>query len=88
MEPITIPDFLAAFRKVVMSMTDIIKLNVGGETFLTTRSTLVSCPDSLLAKMFDPDSGRPPAAVTEGGGYFLDQNPRYFGVILDWLRYR
>ena len=70
-----------------MSVNDIIKLNVGGETFLTTRSTLVSCPESLLAKMFDPDSDRPPAAVTEGGGYFLDVNPRYFAIILEWLRH-
>ena len=85
---VAIPDFLATFREVVMSMTDIITLDVGGKTFRTARSTLLSCPDSLLAKMFDPDSDRPPAAVTEGGGYFLDQNPRYFGVILDWLRYR
>ena len=75
-------------KKSATSINDIIKLNVGGEVFLTTRSTLLSCPDSLLAKMFDPDSDRPPAAVAEdGGGYFLDVNARYFAVILEWLRH-
>ena len=74
-------------KKSAAPTNDIIKLNVGGETFLTTRSTLVSWPNSLLAKMFDPDSERPPVAVAEdGGGYFLDVDGRYFGVILEWLR--
>ena len=73
-------------KKSPASINDIIKLNVGGETFLTTRSTLVSWPNSLLAKMFDPESDRPPAAVAEdGGGYFLDVDARYFAVILEWL---
>jgi len=69
-----------------MSMADIITLDVGGETFRTARSTLVSCPDSLLAKMFDLNSDRPPTAVTKEGSYFLDVNPKAFGIILDWLR--
>jgi len=41
----------------------------------------------MLAKMFDPDSGLEPA-YSEDGVYFLDSNPKYFGIILDWLRYR
>ena len=69
-----------------MSMTDIITLDVGGETFRTARSTLVSCPDPLLAKMFDLNSESPPTAVTKEGTYFLDVNPKPFGIILDWLR--
>ena len=70
-----------------MSLNDIIKLNAGGELFLTTRSTLINCPNSLLAKMFDPNSDRAAVAL-EGGVYFLDVNPSYFGVILEWHRHR
>jgi len=71
-----------------MSLNDKIKLNVGGKTFLTTRATLTSCPESTLSKMFHPESNIPPATVDEDGSYFLDANPKYFGIILDWLRHR
>ena len=70
-----------------MSLSDWLKLNVGGKTFLTTRSTLTSCPDSTFAKMFSPDSGLPPA-YSRDGVYYLDTNPDCFSIILDWLRYR
>jgi len=69
------------------SLSKWIKLNVGGQYFQTTLTTLLSCPDSLLAKMFDPESGLEPA-YSEDGVYFLDTNPKYFSVILDWLRYK
>jgi hypothetical protein len=39
-----------------MSTNDWIKLSVGGVAFETTRLTLTSYPDSLLAIMFDKDS--------------------------------
>ena len=70
-------------------MNDLVKLDVGGTKFKTTRGTLTSSsPDSLLAKMFDPDSDIPPAVVNEDGFYFLDACPRAFSVILNWLRYK
>ena len=69
-------------------MEERVNLNVGGTHFETTRATLTSRPDSLLAKMFDPDSELPPAEVTEDGAFFLDASPRAFAVILDWLRYK
>ena len=53
----------------------------------TTRSTLISSPASVLARMFDPDSGLEPARM-ENGAYIIDANPDCFQVILDWLRYR
>merc|ERR1719186_2593574 len=37
--------------------------------------------------MFDPESGLEPA-YSEKGVFFLDSNPKYFSVILDWLRYK
>ena len=70
-----------------MALNDWLKLNVDGQMFQTARSTLTSCPDSTLAKMFDPDSGLPPA-YSEDGVFFLDTDPDCFGVILNWLRIR
>ena len=70
-----------------MSLSDWLKLNVGGKAFLTTRSTLSCCTDSTLSKMFDPNSGLPPA-YSEDGVYFLDADPDCFNVILNWLRHR
>merc|ERR1711864_48020 len=66
-------------------------LNVGGRKVSTARSTLTSCPDSVLARMFSPDSN-PQSASThmtvEGSVYTMDTDPDCFQVILDWLRYR
>ena len=45
-----------------------LKLNVGGQIFETTRSTLTSHPTSSLAKMFQPNSALSPALM-EGGVY-------------------
>ena len=50
-------------------MNDLVKLDVGGTKFKTTRGTLTSSPNSLLAKMFDPDSDIPPAYDSEDGNY-------------------
>ena len=36
----------------------VIDLDVGGTRFRTTRQTLLSDPDSMLAKMFDPEAPR------------------------------
>ena len=63
-------------------MSDWICLNVGGTIFETTRTTLTSALDSLLAKMFDVDSSLPPASTSE------DACPRGFAVILNWLQYK
>ena len=69
-------------------MSDWIRLNVGGTIFETTRTTLTSVPDSLLAKMFDVDSSLPPASTSEDGTFRIDADPRAFSVILYWLRYK
>ena len=39
-----------------LSLNSVVTLNVGGTQFVTTRQTLLSDPDSMLAKMFDPES--------------------------------
>ncbi len=68
-----------------VSDDDIIHLNVGGEKFTTTRSTLCQVEDSLLATMF---SGRWERGVKRDrdGAVFFDFNPQYFGYILEYLR--
>ena len=70
---------------VVVRDDDIINLNVGGQKFTTTRSTLCQVKDSLLASMF---SGRWEDSVPrdQDGNVFFDHNPKYFGLILDYLR--
>jgi len=66
-------------------MNDIIALDVGGTRFDTTRQTLLQDPNSMLAKMFDPNSPLTPGLV-KNGAYFLDRDPEYFRFILNYLR--
>jgi hypothetical protein len=68
-----------------VSDDDIIHLNVGGQKFTSTRSTLCQVEGSLLAIMF---SGRWERGLKrdEDGAVFFDVNPQYFGYILDYLR--
>ena len=67
------------------TMEDIIKLNVGGRIFVTRRQTLCAEPDSLLGRMFDPDSKFAKPAEIDGCVFF-DRDPDMFGYILSYLR--
>ena len=69
-------------------MADWLKLNVGGTIFETSRSTLTSDNDSILSRMFEPNSNLPPATTTTDGVYQIDSCPRSFEVVLNFLRYR
>ena len=57
-----------------------------GQIFLTTKMTLLSEPDSMLAKMFSGEL--PPGAKDEQGAYMVDGTPEYFKPILNYLRRR
>ena len=48
--------------------------------------TLLSEPDSMLAKMFSGEL--PPGAKDEQGAYMVDGTPEYFKPILNYLRRR
>ena len=61
----------------------IVKLNVGGELFTTSRITLLSVDSSMLATMF---SGRHTLTQTEDGSYFIDRDGQHFRHILNYLR--
>eukprot|EP01126_Amoeba_proteus_P042509 TRINITY_DN4621_c0_g1_i2.p2 TRINITY_DN4621_c0_g1~~TRINITY_DN4621_c0_g1_i2.p2 ORF type:complete len:189 (+),score=65.07 TRINITY_DN4621_c0_g1_i2:71-568(+) len=62
---------------------DIIELNVGGTVVETTRTTLTSVSDSMLAAMF---SGRHELKKDNQGRYFLDRDPEVFKYVLSFLR--
>ena len=68
-----------------VSDDDIIFLNVGGQKYTTTRSTLCQVEGSLLAAMF---SGRWESKLQrdQDGVVFFDFNPHYFGYVMDYLR--
>jgi len=75
---------------VTTNNNDVIRLNVGGQHFITTRVTLCAVEESLLANMFRSDSNfAPPIEIGgegEGKELFSDRNPIAFGYILDYLR--
>ena len=72
-------------KAIDVSGDDIISLNVGGQKFTTTRSTLCQVEGSLLSTMF---SGRWEDGLQrdQDGAVFFDFNPEYFNYILKYLR--
>lgn len=63
--------------------SDIVNLNVGGTKFSTSRQTLCSIQDSFFSSLL---SGRIPTCRDETGALFIDRDPKYFSVILNFLR--
>ena len=68
------------------SRNEIVRLNVGGEIFITRKSTLQAVSDSLLGKMFEDDSPYGEPEQDGDGNIFLDRDPASFRVILNYLR--
>ena len=66
--------------------SDWVVLNVGGMRIHTTRLTLTRLPNTLLAKMFEPDSAFS-LARDETGAVLIDRDGRYFSVVLNYLRH-
>eukprot|EP00759_Apiculatamorpha_spiralis_P013376 PhF_6_TR20016/c0_g1_i2/m.29235 len=66
------------------STNNFLHLNVGGQHYITTQSTLCQEPGSLLATMFaDPAANLP---TDSNGNYFLDRDGKSFRHILNYLR--
>jgi len=65
---------------------EIVRLNVGGRSMATSRSTLTKFKDSLLEKMFSEESGLAPARLLDGA-FFIDADPDAFSAVLTWLRH-
>jgi len=57
-------------------------LDVGGKKFATSKSTLLSHTDSYFYGLLSSGHWQP----DEDGSYFIDRNPKYFSVILDYMR--
>jgi len=66
-----------------MSGTQIVKLNVGGEIYTTTKSTLCQYPHSMIGAMF---SGSMNPSLDENGCFFIDRDGELFKYILNFLR--
>jgi len=66
-----------------MSTNGIVKLNVGGRKFQTTKQTLVKYPDSMLARMFESDIT---PQLDDEGYVFIDSCGDMFVYILNFLR--
>ena len=64
-------------------MSDIIRLNVGGERYTTTRATLTQYPHSMLGAMF---SGALATSIDEHGCFFIDRDGPTFRHVLNFLR--
>ncbi|KAH7722973.1 BTB/POZ domain-containing protein KCTD5-like protein [Aphelenchoides avenae] len=62
-----------------------IRLNVGGKTFQTTKLTLRKYPESFLARLCDIE-GMLPGDKDENGALLIDRDPKYFRLILNYLR--
>ena len=62
---------------------NIIKLNVGGKYYVTSRATLCADKNSMLGAMF---SGIHNVTKFEDDAYFIDADGKYFRYILNFLR--
>ncbi|XP_072023843.1 BTB/POZ domain-containing protein KCTD3-like isoform X2 [Amphiura filiformis] len=62
---------------------EIIKLNVGGTRFSTSKQTLTWIHDSFFSSLL---SGRISSVKDETGAIFIDRDPAAFGHILNYLR--
>jgi hypothetical protein len=60
-----------------------IKLDIGGQCFTTTLTTLRRFPDTMIGAMF---SGRHELKKNESGSYFIDRDGTHFRHILNFLR--
>jgi hypothetical protein len=60
-----------------------IKLDIGGQCFTTTLTSLKRFPDTIIGAMF---SGRHNLKKNASGAYFLDRDGTHFRQILNFLR--
>jgi len=63
-----------------------VKLNVGGQIFLTTKTTLTKEPNNFLSRLCNEEADLP-TDRDENGAFMIDRDPRYFSPILNYLRH-
>ncbi|CAL2033954.1 unnamed protein product [Caenorhabditis brenneri] len=64
------------------STTEIVKLNIGGTIFQTTKSTLTKY-DGFFKTMLETDV---PMIKDDYGAFFVDRSPKHFDTILNFMR--
>src|SRR3989338_877379 len=71
-------------RSVNPLQSDVVRLNVGGKIFLTSKKTLTKYPDSVLALLFSRQH-----ELSKDWEEFIsiDSDPDTFKLILNWLRF-
>lgn len=74
----------SATSLVMAARDSYIILNVGGICYTTSLKTLISCPDSMLGKMFG-EGGVPPQPDSNGH-FFIDRDGTMFRFILNFMR--
>eukprot|EP01133_Synstelium_polycarpum_P004353 gene4353-5083_t len=67
----------------MMAIDMIVRLNVGGVKYMTTKDTLLSRGENFFSSLLN---GSIPAIRDEKGYLFIDRNGRYFEFILEFLR--
>ena len=81
---------LSSFRQdmtTASSSTQVVKLNVGGVRYITSKSTLSKLGDNFLTRLLENDeNGKLPCQRDDEGYIFIDRNGKLFGIILDFLR--
>ncbi|KAI8073478.1 BTB/POZ protein [Gilbertella persicaria] len=70
-------------REIRTFQNEKVKLNVGGQLFETSLTTLRKDPNSMLATMFGEHSQMIPDA---DDSYFIDRDSTYFRLVLNYLR--
>ena len=60
---------------------EIINLNIGGQMFATTKSTLLKDPDTVFAILLRENTN------LQDNELFFDRSPRLFSILLDYLRH-
>lgn len=63
-----------------------VRLNVGGQIFMTTKTTLSRDTNSFLARLIRDDSDLI-SDRDETGAFLIDRDPRYFAPVLNYLRH-
>ena len=61
-------------------------LDIGGEIFITSKSTLLRFPKSLFGRMLKDPTVSPCYTKDHADVYFLDRDPEFFRIILHFLR--
>lgn len=72
----------------IIAKPEWIKLNIGGQYFLTTKTTLCKHEQSFFYRLCQNDDDNSlPTDKDETGAFLIDRDPQYFAPILNYLRH-